>query len=120
MQVKGWIDARDDCRADGFDLVTIESAAENAFVFGLLSAAAWIGFNDLDSEGAFVWSDGSPSEYTNWFRDEPNNGDGRNQDCAIINYPGDGGDYPPYGEQWDDTECNPPAEYVCALKINPY
>ncbi|CAG0903732.1 unnamed protein product [Cyprideis torosa] len=120
MQVKGWNDARDDCRADGFDLVTIESAAENAFVFGLLSAEAWIGLNDIDSEGAFVWSDGSPREYTNWFDNEPDNSGGI-QDCVNMNYPGDGGGLPAYGEKWDDADCNHPVpEYVCALKINPY
>ncbi|CAG0906465.1 unnamed protein product [Cyprideis torosa] len=33
-QTKGWIEARNACRAAGFELVTIENAAENDFVFG--------------------------------------------------------------------------------------
>ncbi|CAG0896495.1 unnamed protein product [Cyprideis torosa] len=72
-QTKGWIEARDACRAEGFELVTIENSDENAFVCGLLSDTAWIGFNDIDIEGTFVWSDGSQSEYTNWGSGEPNN-----------------------------------------------
>ncbi|CAG0905288.1 unnamed protein product, partial [Cyprideis torosa] len=114
-QMKGWIEARDACRADGFDLVTIESSAENTFVFGLLSDAAWIGLNDIDTEGTYVWSDGSQSGYTNWDDAQPNNW--LNQDCIFMNGPSDGG-------KWGDHACIPPIDepipgYVCALKINP-
>ncbi|CAG0904409.1 unnamed protein product [Cyprideis torosa] len=114
-ETKEWIEARNACRAQGFELVTIESSAENAFVFGLLSDEAWIGLNDRAIEGTFVWSDGSQSGYTNWYADQPN--DYLNQDCVYINDV-------VYGEKWGDHPCAPPIdksipEYVCTLKINP-
>ena len=31
----------------------------------------WIGFNDLDEEGTWAWTDGSVSSYTNWYSGEP-------------------------------------------------
>ncbi|CAG0905682.1 unnamed protein product, partial [Cyprideis torosa] len=83
-QANGWIEARDACRAEGFELVTIENAAESGFVFGMLSAAAWIGFNDIDIEGTFVWSDGSQSEYTKWDSGQPD--DGNQEDCVEMRW----------------------------------
>ena len=37
----------------------------------------WIGYNDIDNEGTFVWDDGSTSTYTNWADGEPNDAIGR-------------------------------------------
>ena len=31
----------------------------------------WIGLNDLDEEGNYVWQDGSSSGYTNWQPGKP-------------------------------------------------
>ncbi|CAG0896179.1 unnamed protein product [Cyprideis torosa] len=110
-EVKGWTEARDACRAEGFELATIESATENAFVFGLLSDCAWIGLNDRTTEGTYEWSDGSQSEYRNWNPGEPRallSG----EDCVVMNCWN-------YGEHWDDCECSVKFHYVCTLKINP-
>ncbi|CAG0890008.1 unnamed protein product [Cyprideis torosa] len=70
-----WIDARDSCRADGMHLVSIHSATENTFVHDL-AGISWIGLNDLATEGEFVWSDGTPTNYANWKPSEPNNYNG--------------------------------------------
>ncbi|CAG0906946.1 unnamed protein product [Cyprideis torosa] len=111
-QTKEWMEARTACRAEGFELVTIENGAENTFVFGLLSNPAWIGLNDIANENTFVWSDGSHSAYTNWYPGQPN--DFENQDCIGMNWDN-------YGEKWADHECDHGSmpEYVCTLKINP-
>ena len=46
----------------------------------------WIGLNDLDSEGTYVFSDGTPmSEHwyiSNWAEGEPNNNN--NEDCVVF------------------------------------
>ena len=35
----------------------------------------WIGLQDFDNEGTFVWSDSSPlAGYTNWLNNQPDNG----------------------------------------------
>ena len=65
----------------GGHLVTIDDAAENAWVttfsrYNGIPQHIWIGLNDASSEGNFVWSSGSQSSYRNWAVDEPNNGAG--------------------------------------------
>ncbi len=66
----------------GGHLVSIGSQAEQDFVhanFGNVAGAdrrVWIGFSDAASEGSFVWSDGTPTKYTNWNPGEPNNSGG--------------------------------------------
>ena len=69
-----WTTAKANCEALGGHLVTINSAEENAFVASLFSTGkAWIGATDAVLEGAFVWNNGEPVTYTNWYAGEPNN-----------------------------------------------
>lgn len=64
----------------GGHLVTINDAAENAWVFSTFAAPAggptrnvWFGLTDQAVEGSFVWASGEPVTYTNWAPGEPNN-----------------------------------------------
>lgn len=84
----------------GANLISIQDAAENECIINELnrigqSGVIWIGFNDEQTEGSFVWYDQSPITYTNWAPGEPNN-TGGNEDCTQI-YP-DG--------MWNDLNCN--------------
>jgi hypothetical protein len=59
-------------------LVSITSAAENAFVENLRGEGplrAWIGLRDPDGTGAtsWTWTSGEPTTYFNWNVGEPNN-----------------------------------------------
>ncbi|HET7698804.1 MAG TPA: lectin-like protein [Vicinamibacterales bacterium] len=59
-------------------LVTVTSAAENAFVNALRGEGdlrAWIGMHDPDGSGdaGFAWISGEPLTYTNWAAGEPDN-----------------------------------------------
>lgn len=83
----------------GANLVSVQSATENAAIVTALSNQGyagqliWIGFSDEVTEGNFTWYDGSPIVYTNWAPGEPNNaGD---EDCVQIY--ADGG--------WNDLSC---------------
>ncbi len=64
----------------GANLVSIHSAAENAFVLEAIKRSnqsyVLIGLSDTASEGDFVWQDGSPVDYTNWDSGEPNDYNG--------------------------------------------
>lgn len=105
-----------DCVALGGHLASVKTAASNTIVAALVSAtpSAFLGGNDLATEGAFVWPDGTPATYTNWRTGEPNNGNngGYEEDCIVIQGLLAG--------VWDDRPCAPPPlntgsyAYVCS------
>ena len=67
----------------GGNLATIDNELENSFLAdNIISPTAMIGYNDLASEGDFVWQDGSNSTFTNWFLNQPNNSN--NQDVVEL------------------------------------
>ncbi len=76
---KGWAASEADARALGGYLVTINDSAENSFIFDTFSTfggrnrSLWLGLNDVESEGTFVWSNGEPVTYTHWDPSAPNN-----------------------------------------------
>jgi hypothetical protein len=70
-----WHDAVDHCANIGAHLVTIGSAEENDFVFGL-TPNTWLGATDEAVEGVWEWVTGEPFDYTNWAPGEPNNSGG--------------------------------------------
>ena len=110
-----WTDAQNSARANGGDLATITSAAENAFILGLIDPyttpgvdAAFIGASDVGSPGSWYWSSGpegipyfwngtgpSYGQYTNWRAGEPNNSSGNEHVLAME---GDG--------TWNDVADN--------------
>jgi hypothetical protein len=96
-----WNTARGLARASSHDgspgyLVTITSAAENAFVHGLLPGGqpAYIGLHDKVTQGTHEWVTGEAVSYTNWFPGEPNNYGGV-EDCGLMYADG----------AWNDTPC---------------
>ena len=101
-----WADARSTCQGFGYDLVTIDDSTENAWVTSThvshSMGSPWIGFNDLASEGTWVWADGTATSYTNWSSGEPNDSGG--EDCAHIYTNG----------QWNDHRCTVLSAYfIC-------
>lgn len=76
----------------GWDLATITSAAEKAFVVGLLPAGPasrshfWLGGTDASAEGVWTWVTGEAFTYTDWWGGEPNNSG--NEDYLALDYRG--------------------------------
>lgn len=73
-----WEDAEELAIMAGGHLVTLNNADENQWVHGNIVAPlgtwAWLGFNDLAVEGAWVWASGEAVDYTDWYSPrEPNN-----------------------------------------------
>jgi hypothetical protein len=100
-----WDAARASCQTFNADLVSLGSAEENAFAVTLAAGNVfYAGFNDLNSEGTWVWSDGSPNSYTNWGASEPNNSG--NEDCLHVYVDG----------RWNDITCGTAQTYLCEMK----
>ena len=86
-----WNDARRQCLAWGGDLATFTSPEEYALMHGTITQGkyCYIGFNDIDKEGTWVWADGDTSTYTKWRPGEPNNNYGVGaQNCGWTWYNG--------------------------------
>ncbi|MEZ4801040.1 MAG: HYR domain-containing protein, partial [Flavobacteriales bacterium] len=98
------------CISAGGYLVAISSAAENLLLENYIDAAnvdAWIGFNDIASEGNFVWTNGEPVVYTNWQGGQPNNNGGSGA-ADGVRMEQDGG--------WDDRGVNSNQRYILEIE----
>jgi len=73
---RSWDQARGVC-ADyyGGHLASIGNATENQFVAGQIvqhgGGAWWTGYDDINTEGLWVWSDGTSPGYVNWAEQRP-------------------------------------------------
>ena len=115
-----WVGARETCASMGYDLAVITDADENAFVAERLVAltgdglGSWIGANDLETEGQWVWLDGTETFWEGesnglatgfavWGVGEPNE-DFAGEDCGSL----------VAGFQaWNDLGCTQPQSYAC-------
>ena len=106
---RNWLDAQDHCNSQGAHLVSVKDAAENSFAHSLIEGdnAPWTGLRDAASEGTWVWSDGTPTTWTNWNSGEPNNSG--NEDCMhLYHYPAQS-----YDKRWNDANCGSGYPYLC-------
>jgi cysteine-rich repeat protein len=101
-----WADAEARCVGIGGHLATIANAGENTTIAGLAAAvgALWIGYNDVASEGSFVWASGEAPGFTSWNGGEPNNAG--NEDCTET---GAGGG-------WNDLPCTALRAPLCEIQ----
>ena len=109
-----WLQAESFCRSRGYQLITIESAAEQDWAFAQRTVLGndniWIGFNDRGQERNFTWSSGIVSTYTNWDSGQPDNngapdGASNEEDCAHIRGP---------SGRWNDILCGGPYfPFIC-------
>ncbi|MBL4663544.1 MAG: HYR domain-containing protein, partial [Flavobacteriaceae bacterium] len=69
--------AFNDAMTNGYKIITINNAQENQYIADQITLAGigsvLIGFNDLATEGSFVWQSEQPNSYTYWNIGEPNN-----------------------------------------------
>lgn len=111
LDVVTWEEARDKCRGFGFELVKIESEAEQAFIWEIAEESGgdyWIGLTDGETEGTFVWSDESAlGGFAPWANEQPDSGDGDvEEDCVELIQSEDG--------RWNDRDCATDyLDYVC-------
>lgn len=119
-----WEAARASCQArgPGWDLAVVRSLDESVFLADLLTAEAWVGASDIDSEGSWIWvTDAAPfwmggaagsavdGAYTNWNATEPNGGIMTNCARALPNSFGSATPNAP----WADLPCAQLRAAVC-------
>ena len=105
-----WTDAEAFAVTLGGHLATVDSLAENTFLFDTWGEAQFgsfreadgllIGFTDQASEGSFAWSGGDPITFTNWAPGEPNNVTVHGGEDWTMVYTTDGG--PSLEGLWND------------------
>ncbi|NJM96063.1 MAG: hypothetical protein HC800_01575 [Phormidesmis sp. RL_2_1] len=92
-----WSEAQAEAKRLGGNLVTINDAAEEAWIRSTFSSSEqmWTGLNDVAVEGQFEWVSGEAVTYTNWSPGQPDNGGGT-EHYGVINY----------FNQWNDAGNN--------------
>ena len=77
---------------------------------GIYPGSAWIGLNDRDEEGTYIWAndDSSTLEYTNWGLNEPSTGN-RSRNCVIHGL-----------SDWENVNCDSTNVYAffCDLEYD--
>lgn len=108
---KTYADAKAHCSARGGALVSVHDQATfdttRRLALGLQLNSWWIGLDDRQTEGTFMWADGTPynpAELAAWSGGEPNDSGG-NEDCAHITSWA--------GGQWNDLDCSRALPFVC-------
>lgn len=101
-----WQDAENEAIALGGHLVTINNAAEEAWLRATFSKSTlyWIGLTDSLVEGVWVWVSGEPVTYTNWIPGEPNNAKppAEGEDYAVLNWNASTGGWNDYDSRRPD------------------
>jgi len=88
-------------------LASVHSEEENSFVSSLIKENSWLGGHDRHKDGDWTWSDGSPFNYRNWGKGEPNNqGASKDEDCLEL-YTSK------YSNEWNDVSCSRKMKFVC-------
>uniref|UniRef100_A0A3P8RR75 C-type lectin domain-containing protein n=1 Tax=Amphiprion percula TaxID=161767 RepID=A0A3P8RR75_AMPPE len=104
-----WTNGREDCKRQGADLVVINSAEEQMFLSTFANKPTWIGLNDIQTEGTWMWVDGTPLTLRYWDKNQPDNGGGSarwgDEDCATIRSP--------HNTLWNDLSCTSSLQWIC-------
>ncbi|XP_061682959.1 type-2 ice-structuring protein-like [Syngnathoides biaculeatus] len=111
-KLQTFADAESSCQGLGANLASIRSAVEDEVVSALIARFAstgyvWIGYNDINVEGTFEWTDGSPSVFEDFDGAPPTN---PGEDCVQT--------YPETLSTWDDVDCDTPSPFVCAKDLH--
>uniref|UniRef100_A0A8B9F4N4 Collectin subfamily member 10 n=1 Tax=Amazona collaria TaxID=241587 RepID=A0A8B9F4N4_9PSIT len=104
---KNYREALMHCRDRGGTLAMPKDEATNALIADYISNSglfrAFIGLNDMEKEGQFVYADNTPLQnYSNWKEGEPHDPVGR-EDCVEMLSTG----------KWNDSECQVTIYFVC-------
>ncbi|XP_078314497.1 lectin BRA-3-like isoform X2 [Crassostrea virginica] len=117
-QLLSWANAEAFCRSDGGHLISLDTNARNSFIAQVLQnyiyPRFWIGLNDIEEEGQFVWvntgSLHSLDNFTSWNVNQPNNIDFNSiltADCCVTKHDG----------LWWDDNCENLNPFICEITL---
>uniref|UniRef100_A0A8C3SGA8 C-type lectin domain-containing protein n=1 Tax=Chelydra serpentina TaxID=8475 RepID=A0A8C3SGA8_CHESE len=92
------------CSQAGGLLASPRNSAENTAIQQIVvrhNKAAYVGINDIETEGSFKYLSGEAIGYSNWAGGEPNNLG--TEDCVEIHSDG----------KWNDRSCNEKRLIIC-------
>ncbi|XP_036384637.1 C-type mannose receptor 2 [Megalops cyprinoides] len=105
--VKNWDDAQAYCINQNGNLASVHSQEEMSILTAHMTRSSWVGLNDKASEGNFVWSDGTPTDFLLWDNNQPDNWQG-NEDCVQVR----GVDHSNPGH-FNDQFCTSTFPFIC-------
>ncbi|XP_068706600.1 uncharacterized protein [Montipora foliosa] len=107
-----WSNGQSICTTLGAHLPSVHSQEENVFLQNLYNAEkGWLGLSDINREGTFNWSDGTPFDFHYWAMNQPNNF--RNEDCVHTL-----GSLQAHKYKWNDVNCSNCHRYSCKKDFN--
>ncbi|XP_078382508.1 uncharacterized protein LOC144665195 isoform X2 [Oculina patagonica] len=102
-----WSNSQATCATLGANLPSIHSQEENVYVQSLHGGEhSWLGLSDINTEGTFVWSDGTPLDFHYWTKPQPNNF--QNEDCVHTL-----GLLHNHKYRWNDVNCTDCHGFTC-------
>ena len=104
---RSWSLSQGTCSIQGANLPSIHSQEENVFVQSLHGGEkSWLGLSDINTEGKFVWTDGTSTDFHHWAKFQPNNFG--NQDCVhTLGFLKD------HDYEWNDVNCTDCHRFTC-------
>ncbi|XP_058615707.1 galactose-specific lectin nattectin-like [Onychostoma macrolepis] len=107
-QTVNWVTAERNCLSLDANLASVHSKIEQDFLLSLLpspSTRCWFGTHDGNHKGQWLWTDGTPYDYTNWGPSQPSGG---TENCGEFNF---------NPNLWNDQTCANTQAYVCAKDL---
>ncbi|XP_065107446.1 ladderlectin-like [Paramisgurnus dabryanus] len=103
-----WATAEIKCQMNGANLASVRSKVQNELLKTLITGdkSTWIGGHDGETDGQWLWTDGSPFDFTSWCANEPNNYEGKPESCLEMHWSS--------SRCWNDRLCNSTAGFICA------
>ncbi|XP_034715636.1 CD209 antigen-like protein E isoform X2 [Etheostoma cragini] len=106
---KSWQDSRADCQQRSADLVIINSKEEQDFT-STFHKLTWIGLTERETKGTWKWVDGTLLTKSYWNPGEPNDYEGKNEDCVEIRTHD-------WENNWNDLPCGHQNFWICEKRI---
>ena len=97
------------------DLASIHSLDDRNTMLGIggwFPGDIWIGGNDIDNEGSFVWSDGTPWDYDHWEPTRPHSQPDISKNCVYYKESASQGK-----GMWWDGSCGLSKTYMCGRQV---